>query len=194
MNKLKKVILKLSGVILLLLIAAYFVSTKPKTSNDNSTPSQNIITTHNDSYELEGPYPVLYVLDGDTFRTIIDGEEITVRLIGVDTPESVNKVNPEKNCEEGKIASNYTKSLLTGKEVWLEYDINKEDDYGRTLAYVYLDEKGSEMLQEKLLEDGMANTMTIGANIRYSLHFRMIAMKAKYNKSGFWEENFWADE
>ena len=133
------------------------------------------------------------MIDGDTFLTVIDGEEIKVRLIGVDTPESVNEVNPEKNCKEGNIASDYTKKLLAGETVYLEYDINKTDDYGRTLAYVYLDESGSDMVQERLLKDGMANVISVGSNIKYLFKFRFLAAQARAKKSGFWAENFWGE-
>ena len=129
------------------------------------------IDLNKEEKELHGSYLVSYVIDGDTFLTVIDGEEIKVRLIGVDTPESVNEVNPEKNCKEGNIASDYTKKLLAGETVYLEYDINKTYDYGRTLAYVYLDESGSDMVQERLLKDGMANVISVGSNIKYLFKF-----------------------
>ena len=81
---------------------------------------------------------VEYVYDGDTIEVLIDSQEIKVRMIGVDTPESVNE-DETKNCEEGIIASDYTKSQLTeGKTIYLEYDEDLYDNYGRTLAYVWL--------------------------------------------------------
>lgn len=77
------------------------------------------------------------VVDGDTI--VINNSVFTntyVRLIGVDTPESVH---PEKPVEYyGKEASKFTEKHLEGKTVYLTYDWNKWDKYGRLLAYVWL--------------------------------------------------------
>jgi len=76
---------------------------------------------------------VARVVDGDTL--VLDGGE-KVRLIGVDTPETVH---PNKPVERfGKEASAFTKRMAEGKHVRLEYDQERRDRYGRTLAYVYL--------------------------------------------------------
>jgi len=75
------------------------------------------------------------VVDGDTI-VLNNGEKI--RLIGVDTPETVH---PKKLVEFfGKEASAFTKRMCEGKRVRLEYDWQKTDKYGRTLAYVYLED------------------------------------------------------
>jgi len=60
----------------------------------------------------------------------------TVRLIGVDTPETVDPRQPVEYF--GKEASDFTKQLASGKGVRLEFDQDRTDRYGRTLAYVYL--------------------------------------------------------
>ena len=73
------------------------------------------------------------VIDGDTIQ-LSNGEQ--VRLIGVDTPETKH---PRKPVEYfGKEASAFTKKMVEGKSVRLEYDWQRRDIYGRTLAYVYL--------------------------------------------------------
>ena len=133
---------------------------------------------------------VVYVIDGDTFIVDIDGVETKVRLIGVDTPESVNR-NEEKNTEEGTIAANYTKELLQGKNVWIEYDQEYRDKYERILAYVYLDSDGRVMLQDMLLENGFANCMRIEPNTKYANHFAELQEKARTESAGFWEYDFW---
>lgn len=72
-------------------------------------------------------------VDGDTI-VLNNGER--VRLIGVDTPETKH---PRKPVEYfGKEATAFTKRMVEGKEVRLEYDWQRKDKYGRTLAYVYL--------------------------------------------------------
>lgn len=138
--------------------------------------------------DLYGPYDVVRVVDGDTAIINIGGEEKRVRFIGVDTPESVNP-DESKNTEEGKIASQYTKDLLTGKQVYLEYDVGQEDKYGRTLAYIYLDD-GETMVQDLLLQNGLATVMTIQPNSKYADHFYNLQVEARDNGVGFWEAEF----
>ena len=75
------------------------------------------------------------VIDGDTL--VLEGGE-RIRLIGVDTPETVH---PEKPVEYfGKEASSFTRRMAEGKPVRLEFDQQKKDKYGRSLAYVYLED------------------------------------------------------
>lgn len=129
---------------------------------------------------------VLRVVDGDTFKCMIDGKEQTVRLIGVDTPESVNP-NKEKNTVEGKIASEYTKRYLEDRDVELEYDIQKTDKYGRVLAYVW---NGDTLFNFKLIRDGIAKPMTIAPNVKYSKIIRNLEKKAVENNKGFFNKEY----
>ncbi len=140
---------------------------------------------------LYGPYQVLRVIDGDTLLLEVDGEEKRIRLIGVDTPESLNP-DESKNTEQGKIASQFTKELMADVSVFLEYDVQREDNYGRTLAYVYTD-RGKTMLQDLLLEAGMATTMTIQPNSKYADRFYAEMARARENKTGFWGSGFFVD-
>jgi endonuclease YncB( thermonuclease family) len=79
--------------------------------------------------------PVLRVIDGDTIFVRLDEEDRYVRLLGVDSPESVKSGTP---VEEGALeASDFTKQLK-GKWVILTYDTKKEDFFGRLLAYVWV--------------------------------------------------------
>lgn len=80
-------------------------------------------------------YKVVQIIDGDTVKIDYNGKSTNVRLIGVDTPETVH---PNKPVEfYGKEASNFTKNLLQGESVYLRYDVERTDQYGRLLAYVY---------------------------------------------------------
>ncbi len=133
---------------------------------------------------LYGLYDVVRVIDGDTIVIDIDGESTTVRLIGVDTPESVHP-DAARNTEEGKIASEWTAALLTDAQVYIEYDIDRTDDYGRTLTYVYLDD-GSTMVQDELLKNGIATVMTIRPNEKYAFQFSRLEAEAQENGIGFW--------
>ncbi len=109
---------------------------------------------------------VVRVVDGDTLKVSIPGEaDATVRLIGMDTPESV-AADEARNCEEGRIASDYAKSLVApGQEVWLSRDVSDTDRYGRLLRYVWLErpndpadegEIAGKMLNAILVRDGYA--------------------------------------
>ncbi|SCN42222.1 thermonuclease family protein [Bacillus wiedmannii] len=79
---------------------------------------------------------VIHIKDGDTIDVNVNGQKQTVRLLLLDTPESVSqKIPPQKM---GKEASSFLKKQLDGKSVTLVYDQGpKEDKYGRKLAYVF---------------------------------------------------------
>ena len=135
--------------------------------------------------ELVGPYPVQYVIDGDTIAVDMGQEyAVRVRLIGVDAPESADH-DETKNTSEGAIASDYMKELLGGRNVWLEYDSELKDQYGRTLAYVYLEDK-STMAERLLLSEGYAKVLIIAPNDKYEKEFRTIENAARRDGKGFW--------
>ena len=80
-------------------------------------------------------YKVVRVIDGDTVKIDYNGKATNVRLIGVDTPETVH---PNKPVEAyGKESSNFTKNLLQGESVYLRYGTERTDNFGRLLAYLY---------------------------------------------------------
>lgn len=86
----------------------------------------------------EKAYKVMRVVDGDTIAVEIEGEQQAVRLIGVDTPETVHPSKPVETY--GKEASSFTRNLLLGESVYLKPDQGdslERDKYGRLLAYVY---------------------------------------------------------
>jgi micrococcal nuclease len=123
---------------------------------------------------------VIRVVDGDTFVANVNGTEEKIRLIGVDTPESVHP-DKSKNTKEGKEASEYTKSMLQpGTKVWLEADVEKVDKYNRELRYVWLKEPKdsnseveakSKMLNMILVEDGWADPLKIEPNTKWAYLF-----------------------
>jgi len=112
---------------------------------------------------------LLRVVDGDTLLVDYKEEEY-IRLIGINTPESVHP-DDSRNTEEGTTASNYTKELLDGTDyVWLEFDADQYDDYDRMLAYVWLSSDTSNtdyMLNVQLLRNGTAELMVIEPNTKY---------------------------
>ena len=91
---------------------------------------------------------VIRVIDGDTYELEISGEKQKVRLIGVDTPESVAPSDYRtENTEEGKEVSQIVKEKFQDIDtVYVEYDVSPTDKYGRTLAYVYFEDGNAESL------------------------------------------------
>lgn len=123
------------------------------------------------------------VVDGDTVVLEKNGYEYKVRLIGVDTPESVH-LDKNKNTKEGKIASDFTKERLTGKKVDIEFDVKPQDKYGRYLVYLYVD---GISYNEVLLEEGMARVMMISPNVKNKELYAQIEKRAKDKKIGIWK-------
>lgn len=132
---------------------------------------------------------IVRVVDGDTIVVEIEGEKAKVRMIGVDTPESVasqeylDKTGKE-NTQEGKDASDFTKELLSHyDDVYLLSDQGDTDKYGRLLRYVWLsvpeeitkETIETQMVQGVLLANGYAKPMTIAPNTTYAWAFEEIA-------------------
>jgi micrococcal nuclease len=90
------------------------------------------------------------VIDGDTIVVSINGTKETVRLIGVDTPETVDPRSPVE--PGGPEASAFTKKMVEGQMVRLEYDKQRRGKYGRLLAYVYLQD--GTMLNTEIIRQG----------------------------------------
>lgn len=130
------------------------------------------------------------VVDGDTYVIAINGTDTKVRLIGVDTPESVAPENYYKeNTESGAKVSDIVKERIkTGDTLYLNYDVEKTDKYGRTLAYVYFD--NSKMVQDWLLSNGYAQVMTVQPNSKYAAHFAELEQAAMESQVGLWNGIF----
>ncbi len=125
-------------------------------------------------------------VDGDTMQLIINNQKRRVRLLSVDTPESVDEVEVKEPF--GKEASEFTCNLLkNAKEITIEYDSKSdhEDKYGRVLAYVYVDDK---MIQEELLAKGLAKVAYVYNDYDYLERFREIEAQAKEDKLGIWSD------
>ena len=114
------------------------------------------------------------VVDGDTIIVHDpDGNRLRVRLTGINAPESALE-DDSKNTEEGRDASKFLKELLADvKTVYLEYDEGQFDQYGRTLAYVWIDTGSTYiMVNEIILATGHAKPVYIKPNLRYAEDFR----------------------
>lgn len=147
-----------------------------------------------DKEDLFGPYPVVRVVDGDTAIIRIEGIEKRCRYISINTEESVADPSYKENTEIGRKASEYAKKLLTGKSVYIEYDVQTEDDYGRTLVYLYMEMDGKlVMINEYLVAEGIAQVMTVQPNVKYADRIVEAQKQARKDKKGFWADE-WADQ
>ncbi len=129
-------------------------------------------------------YKVTKATDGDTLHIDLDGTDEKVRLIGINTPETVD---PRTTVQcFGKEASTRMKELTGGKLVRLEYDDTQStrDVYGRLLAYVYLED--GQMLNRKMIAEGYAYEYTYMTPYRYQKEFRELQTLARTSKRGLW--------
>ena len=124
------------------------------------------------------------VVDGDTVVIHLSGRDEDVRLIGIDTPETVDPRKPVQ-CF-GKEASRRTAALLPqGTAVRLERDVEARDRYGRLLAYVFRVDDGT-FVNLALAEEGYALSLTIPPNVAYADQFAGAAADARRAGRGLW--------
>ena len=129
-------------------------------------------------------YQVTKVTDGDTLHISMDGTDEKVRLIGINTPETVD---PRTTVQcFGKEASDRMKELAEGKLVRLEYDTSQglRDTYGRLLAYVYLED--GQMLNRKMVAEGYAYEYTYMTPYTYQSEFKELQNIARTSGRGLW--------
>lgn len=126
---------------------------------------------------------VVKVIDGDTIEVENGTGREKIRLIGIDTPETSD---PRKKVEcYGREASNTMKNLILGKRVRLEEDPTqmKEDIYGRSLRYVYLDK---ELINAYLIREGFAYEYTYKVPYLQQESFKQLEKNAREKEVGLW--------
>jgi micrococcal nuclease len=106
--------------------------------------------------------PVVHVVDGDTIDVQLDGQQVRVRYIGVNTPETNHPTKGQEPCGPEASAANHR--LVGGQTVRLELDVRPRDQYQRLLAYVYV---GDVMVNAELVRQGYAQVATFPPNVRY---------------------------
>ncbi|OGM76145.1 hypothetical protein A2188_01645 [Candidatus Woesebacteria bacterium RIFOXYA1_FULL_43_9] len=174
----KKKLLKYGGLALAILIFTSKVLNTPPSPTATLKPevkSENVENSPNPSITIA---KVVNVVDGDTFK-IESGE--TVRMIGIDTPETVHPSKPVQ-CY-GKEASLKTEELIEGKEIKLEKDISEKDKYNRLLRYVYV---GDVFLNEYLVREGYAVSSSYPPDIKYQDKFVEAQKRAREENKGLW--------
>ncbi len=153
----------------------------------NVTSSENTATSES-QIEVSSPtsstYKVVSVVDGDTVKVNINGTTETLRLIGLDTPETVDPRKPVQ-CF-GLEASNKAKEILSGKSVRIETDPTQGevDKYGRKLAYIYLTD--GLFYNKHMIEQGYAHEYTYNTPYKYQADFKKAQRDAQTQQRGLW--------
>jgi len=153
---------------------------------------QNIISTTKTpatpKITASGPifYPVIKVVDGDTLTIQMDGKSQTLRLIGLDTPETVDPRKPVQ-CF-GIEASNKAKSELTNQLVRIETDPSQDrlDKYNRLLVYVYFAD--DTLFNEMMIREGYGHEYTYNTPYKYQKEFKAAENEARTQKKGLWAD------
>lgn len=140
------------------------------------TPQANVVA-----------YAVTSITDGDTIKVNINGTIETLRIIGLDTPETVDPRKPVQ-CF-GEEATNKAKELLSGKMVTLESDPTQTDRdiYGRLLRYVFLQD-GTDF-GKYMIASGYAYEYTYKTPYKYQSAYKSAQANAKANNLGLWSPN-----
>jgi micrococcal nuclease len=130
---------------------------------------------------------VTRVVDGDTIEVRIGDEVEDVRLIGVDTPETVKPGAPVE-CF-GPQASRFAHALLEGRRLRLVFGVERRDVYGRLLAYGYLAPEADSrprLVNAMLIRRGLARTLTIPPNDRFAAKLKRLELDAARAGRGLW--------
>lgn len=132
-------------------------------------------------------YSVVKVIDGDTVDVNVNGKAERLRLIGINTPETVD---PRKSVEcFGTEASNKAKQLLTNAKVRLEADPSQgeRDKYGRLLRYIFLED--GKHFNRIMISEGYASEYTYNLPYKYQAEFKQAENEARAAKRGLWADN-----
>ena len=149
------------------------------------------------SLQAKETITVLKVVDGDTLLVNYKGKEESIRLIGIDTPESKANKKAKSDAQrsgedlktiisQGKEATEFVKTMVRpGDKLTIEFDVQTRDKYGRLLGYVYvLDGK---MLNEEIVKAGYANVLTVPPNVKYEGNFVRAYREGRENRRGLWK-------
>lgn len=177
-------------ILILILIVLAMITGRNIAPTESAPPGNAPIAVKNTEeiplpkYEL---FPVVRIIDGDTIVVEINGIEEKVRLIGVDTPESLDS-RKKVECF-GKEASLFTTNLLENTSVYLEDDStqNDRDKYGRLLRYVFL--SNGTFINETLIAEGYGHEYTYRTHYNYRDEFKVAEETALHNRKGLWASN-----
>lgn len=178
MSRKSIIALALLGVLLLIVLFS-FLRAQHHRNDQAATVSLSNTETHQGDL-----YPVARVVDGDTIVVNIAGTDTRIRLIGVNTPETVDPRTPVE-CF-GKQASDFLKAMLpVGTMVRLQSDPTQAntDKYGRLLRYVYL---GDTLVDEEIIQEGYGYEYTYDLPYQFQKEFRESEEYARSGQLGLW--------
>jgi micrococcal nuclease len=175
---------KLISSLILAAVFLVFQIFKPQTQNS----SKKVLPAQNSTVLPQNSTTVLVtkVVDGDTIEVFLNGKTEKVRIIGINTPETVD---PRKPVEcFGRQASDKAKSLLSNQTVRLESDPSQsnKDKYGRLLRHVFLNNETDFGLQ--MIKEGYAYEYTYDVPYKYQTQYKDAQKEAESLKIGFWGE------
>lgn len=161
-------------------------------AGSSTQPANGLPSLPPPDFSAETALEVVRVIDGDTIVVKADGKDVTVRLIGIDTPETVHPFKPVQ--EYGKEASRFTANLLKGERVYLITDPQQAatDKYGRGLAYVYRVPDGL-FVNAEILRQGYGHAYP-NYPFRYLEQFRQLERFARESGKGLWSPTSTAEQ
>ncbi|MFL6178806.1 MAG: thermonuclease family protein [Actinomycetes bacterium] len=171
--------------------AADSKSAPPVRAHQHRTPSLATPSTAQHRLRPDGPvsrgWQVSRVVDGDTVEVSKGGRELTVRLIGIDTPETVHPTEPIE-CY-GPEASSFASRVLNDRRVLLEFDPSQGrlDYYGRTLAYLWLDGQRLILFNKQAVRRGFALEYTYNSAYQWQSQLQRAEKRAQRQKLGVWQ-------
>lgn len=127
---------------------------------------------------------IVRVVDGDTVVANVDGTDERVRMIGIDTPESV-KENTPVECFGKEASARTTELLPRNTPVRLVLDAEPRDRYGRLLAYVYRTSDNM-FVNKALVAEGFANAYVYPPNVAHTDELKAAARAARSSGTGLW--------
>lgn len=162
--------------IFIFLFIIKFINLQPITQNTQLSISPTPTLIRQKAY-------VNFVFDGDTIE--LQGK-ITLRLLGIDAPETSNKYTKFASECFASDSAKIAKELMMGQNVEIEKDVEDKDKYGRLLRYVWVDEV---FVNEFLVRNGYAKLESSNKlNFKYQKELEKAQDEAKREKRGLWRE------
>ena len=190
--------MKWFALTIILVIVSFFIGLNLGKTSELPTLTTSATSTKHDAVAVTQDqdnytwHEVVKVVDGDTLTIAMNGKNVTLRLIGLDTPESVD---PRTTVQcFGKEASDKAKQLLGGTSVRIEKDPSQGelDKYGRLLAYVYVPTSVRPegiLVNEYMIAEGYGHEYTYNLPYKYQTEFKEAERKAREEKKGLWADD-----
>lgn len=171
----------LAGVIVLVIVGIFQHFAQSPTQPATPNPQDTVVLG-----EQTGQATVTKIIDGDTLDVTLNGKKEKIRVLGINTPETVD---PRREVEcFGREASMRAKEILLNQSVRLENDISQSDRdrYGRLLRYVFLPQEIDYGL--KMIQEGFAYEYTYDNAYKYQAVYKKAQEVASQNKVGLWRD------